>query len=56
MGSLGRRSEETYGRDPSGRTTTPDDVVRAIAALRDEHAGRITGNVVGVDGGEEIAG
>jgi len=43
-------------RNPSGRLTTPEDVARAIAALSDERAYWITGNVIGVDGGEDLAG
>jgi NAD(P)-dependent dehydrogenase (short-subunit alcohol dehydrogenase family) len=41
--------------NPSGRLTTPEDVARAIALLCDERASWITGNVIGVDGGEDIA-
>ena len=44
------------GRNPSGRLTTPEDVARAIAALSDERTYWITGNVIGVDGGEDIVG
>jgi NAD(P)-dependent dehydrogenase (short-subunit alcohol dehydrogenase family) len=40
--------------NPSGRPTTPEDVARAIAALTDERLYWLTGNVLGVDGGEEI--
>jgi len=40
--------------NPSGRTTTPEDVAQAIAALSDERLHWLTGNVLGVDGGEEI--
>jgi NAD(P)-dependent dehydrogenase (short-subunit alcohol dehydrogenase family) len=41
-------------RNPSGRTTTPQDVARAIAALSDERLAWMTGNVIGVDGGEDL--
>jgi NAD(P)-dependent dehydrogenase (short-subunit alcohol dehydrogenase family) len=41
-------------RNPSGRSTTPQDVARAIAALSDERLSWMTGNVIGVDGGEEL--
>ncbi|MEX0617108.1 MAG: SDR family oxidoreductase [Candidatus Woykebacteria bacterium] len=41
-------------RNPSGRSTTTDDVARAIAALADERLRWMTGNVIGIDGGEEI--
>ena len=44
------------GRNPSGRLTTPEDVAKAIAALSDERTYWITGNVIGVDGGEDIVG
>ena len=40
--------------NPSGRATTPEDVAQAIAALSDPRLGWLTGNVLGVDGGEEI--
>ena len=43
-------------RNPSGRLTTPEDVARAIAALAHPDTYWITGNVIGVDGGEEIVG
>jgi enoyl-[acyl-carrier protein] reductase III len=46
--------EHGLTRNPSGRMTTPEDVARAIAALCDERAYWITGNVIGVDGGEDI--
>ncbi|OGO50721.1 MAG: 3-oxoacyl-ACP reductase [Chloroflexi bacterium RBG_16_68_14] len=41
-------------RHPAGRTTTPQDVARAIAALADERLEWMTGNVIGVDGGEDL--
>ena len=41
-------------KNPTGRLTTPDDVARAIVLLCDENASFISGNVVGVDGGEDI--
>ncbi|MCL5961057.1 MAG: SDR family oxidoreductase [Chloroflexi bacterium] len=42
-------------RNPSGRMTTPEDVAGAIAALCAPGAYWITGNVIGVDGGEGLA-
>jgi enoyl-[acyl-carrier-protein] reductase (NADH) len=46
--------EQAQARNPSGRATTPQDVARAIAALADERLAWMTGNVIGVDGGEEL--
>jgi len=43
-------------RNPSGRLTTPDDVAHAIAAFCRPGTEWITGNVIGVDGGEDIIG
>jgi NAD(P)-dependent dehydrogenase (short-subunit alcohol dehydrogenase family) len=41
-------------KNPGGRLTTPEDVAKAIALLADDHAFWISGNVIGVDGGEDI--
>lgn len=46
--------EQAKARNPSGRSTTPQDVAHAIAALSDERLAWMTGNVIGVDGGEEL--
>ena len=43
-------------RNPSRRLTTPEDVARAIAALSNEGAYWMTGNTLGVDGGEDLVG
>jgi len=43
-------------RNPSGRLTTPDDVARAIVVLSHADTAWITGNVIGVDGGEDVVG
>jgi enoyl-[acyl-carrier protein] reductase III len=43
-------------KNPAGRLTTPEDVAKAIAMLASDEAGWITGNVIGVDGGEDIVG
>ena len=43
-------------RNPHGRLTTPKDVARALVALCDPGTDWITGNVINVDGGEEISG
>lgn len=50
-----RMLEASLRRNPSGRLTRPEDVANAIVALSAEGAGWITGNVIGVDGGEEVA-
>ncbi len=42
--------------NPMGRMTTVDDVAQAIVTLSGEGTGWITGNVLGVDGGELITG
>ena len=49
---LHRRAME---RNPSGRATTTADVAKAIAVLSDERLYWMTGNVIGVDGGEELS-
>jgi NAD(P)-dependent dehydrogenase (short-subunit alcohol dehydrogenase family) len=41
-------------RNPGGRLTTPEDVASAIAALMDDRTYWMTGNVIRVDGGEDI--
>lgn len=43
-------------RNPHGRLTTPEDVARAIALLAQDASAWITGNVIGVDGGEDVVG
>lgn len=43
-------------RNPARRLTTPQDVADAVALLSHPLAGWITGNVINVDGGEDIAG
>jgi enoyl-[acyl-carrier protein] reductase III len=48
--------EGAMRRNPSGRLTTTEDVARAIVVLSHPDAYWITGNVIGVDGGEEIVG
>lgn len=46
--------EVARAKNPGGRLTTPEDVARAIALLSEEHASWISGNVIGVDGGEDV--
>ncbi len=43
-------------RNPSGRLTTPEDVAKFMALMTDTRAQWVTGNVIGVDGGEDIVG
>jgi enoyl-[acyl-carrier protein] reductase III len=43
-------------RNPSGRLTATEDVARAIVVLSHPDTYWITGNIIGVDGGEEIVG
>lgn len=43
-------------KNPYGRLTTPADVAAAIAALCREGTHWITGNIIGVDGGEDLTG
>ena len=40
--------------NPSGRLTTPEDVAAALVLLSRPEAYWMTGNVIGVDGGEEV--
>jgi enoyl-[acyl-carrier protein] reductase III len=41
---------------PAGRLTTPSDVARALVALSGPGGAWVSGNVIGVDGAEDIAG
>lgn len=41
-------------KNPGGRLTTPEDVAKAIVMLADDNAHWISGNVIGVDGGEDV--
>ncbi len=49
-------SQRAAERNPHRRLTTTDDVARAIVVLSHPDTHWITGNVIGVDGGEEIVG
>jgi enoyl-[acyl-carrier protein] reductase III len=40
-------------KNPQGRATTPEDVAKAIALLSQDEANFISGNVIGVDAGED---
>jgi len=46
--------EVARAKNPGGRLTTPEDVAKAIALLVDENAFWVSGNVIGVDGGEDV--
>jgi enoyl-[acyl-carrier protein] reductase III len=48
--------EAATRRNPTGRMTTPQDVAGAIVALSGEGTGFITGEIIGVDGGEYVTG
>jgi len=48
--------ENARARNPGGRLTTPQDVAAAIGVLAQPNTYWITGNVIGVDGGEDIVG
>jgi len=49
-------SQEAARRNPHRRLTTTEDVARAIVVLSHPDTYWITGNVIGVDGGEDITG
>ncbi len=48
--------EEARRRNPSGRLTTPEDVAKVIGVLAGEDCAFVNGNIIGVDGGEEVVG
>ena len=47
---------EAVQRNPHRRLTTPEDIAKAVVALSKPGTDWITGNVINVDGGEEISG
>ena len=47
---------EAVQRNPYKRLTTPEDIAKAVVALSKPGTDWITGNVINVDGGEEISG
>lgn len=49
-----RMIQMAQGKNPHGRLTTPEDVARAIVLLADENAYWVSGNVIGVDGAEDV--
>ena len=48
--------QEARRRNPGGRLTVPEDVAGAIVALSLPGTRWISGNVIGVDGGEDVTG
>ena len=48
--------ESATRRNPGGRLTTLEDVARCLVALSGEGTEWLTGNVINVDGGEDVAG
>jgi len=49
-----RLVEIARANNPYGRLTTPQDIANAISLLADPRSAWITGNTIGVDGGEDI--
>ncbi|MCX6149383.1 MAG: SDR family oxidoreductase [Ignavibacteriales bacterium] len=49
-----RMLEAARMKNPMGKLTIPEEVAKAIFMLCDDNAGWISGNVIGVDGGEYI--
>ncbi len=48
--------EEALKRNPSGRLTKPEDVAKAIVTFTSDNLYWMTGNVINIDGGEDITG
>jgi NAD(P)-dependent dehydrogenase (short-subunit alcohol dehydrogenase family) len=46
--------DHARARNPAGRITTPEDVAEAIVALASPRLHWMTGNSIGVDGGELV--
>ena len=42
--------------NPSGRLTTPDDIAEYINLLSQSNNSWMTGNIIRIDGGEDIIG
>lgn len=47
---------KSLARNPGGRLTTPEDVAGLLVTLAEGASGWVNGNVIRVDGGEDIAG
>jgi NAD(P)-dependent dehydrogenase (short-subunit alcohol dehydrogenase family) len=43
-------------KNPGGRLTTPEDIAKVIGLLSQDGAQWVSGNVIGVDGAEDIVG
>ncbi len=52
----GRMFERARAANPAGRLTTPEDVAEVVVTLSLSDSHWMTGNVIGVDGGEELSG
>ncbi|MGI5860467.1 MAG: SDR family oxidoreductase [Myxococcales bacterium] len=48
--------EQALRRNPFRRLTTPEDVAKLVATIANGSTAWLTGNVLGVDGGEHVAG
>jgi len=51
-----RMFEHAIQANPGGRLTTPEDVADALVALCASESTWLSGNVIGIDGGEDLAG
>jgi enoyl-[acyl-carrier protein] reductase III len=51
-----RMIDVTLARNPHGRMTTTQDVAEAIVTLSDSDSDWMSGNIIGVDGGEFVTG
>jgi enoyl-[acyl-carrier protein] reductase III len=49
-----RMLEVARAKNPGGRLTNPEDVAKMLVVLCDEGAAWVSGNVIGVDGGEDV--
>ena len=48
--------ERTLSINPSSRLTTPDDIAHVVSLIGLSHHTWMTGNVIRVDGAEDIVG
>jgi len=49
-----RMLDVARAKNPAGRLTVPEDIAKAIVVMCDDNASFISGNVIGVDGGEDV--